>query len=198
MTIEFNDTILSKYKLTQAQYLFLWALAKSEDFNSEVEELINRGFIQKTADNSYTIREDELMVLENIYLKSSKKNKKDDNYYTELAMALKELYPKGRKPGTNTMWRGNTVEIVKKLKTLEISYNFTFTFDQAVAATKRYVESFNGKYDNMRVLKYFLLKTVPEVSADGERRLTVVSDFMTFVENENQEDFDTNWMDNVR
>ena len=50
----------------------------------------------------------------------------------------------------------------------------------------------------MRVLKYFLLKTVPEVSADGERRLTVVSDFMTFVENENQEDSDTNWMDNVR
>lgn len=197
MTIEFNDKILAKYKISRAQYLFLWALVTSDSINAEIEDLVDRKLIKKTADNSYTIDDVEIMTLENIYLKSSKKNKKDDDYYTELAIALKELYPKGKKPGTNTMWRGNTVEIVKKLKTLEVSYNFSFTFEQAIDATKRYVESFNGKYDNMRVLKYFLLKTVPEIDADGERKLTVVSDFMTFVENENQEE-ETNWMDNVR
>lgn len=197
MTIEINEDILRRYKLSISQYLILWAFMKSTDIAADFQNLVERKIIQKE-DKEFCIAPEEASVVENIYLKSITKDSKGEDYYTDLAVALKNVYPKGRKPGTNTMWRGNTVEIVKKLKTLESVYHFTFTFDQAVEATRKYVESFNGNYDKMRVLKYFLLKTVSEPDEDGKLKSTVVSDFMTFVENEDQVEEASNWMDIVR
>lgn len=197
MTIEVNEDILRKYKLNAAQYLLLWAFMESTDIKTDFQNLVDRKIIQEEED-TFCIVPEEASVVENIHLKSLKKDTRGDDYYTDLAIALKNVYPKGRKPGTNTMWRGNTVEIIKKLKTLESVYHFEFTFDQAVEATKKYVESFNGNYDKMRVLKYFLLKTVSETDEDGKAKNTVVSDFMTFVENEDQDSDVNNWMDLVR
>ena len=199
MSLELNREILDKYNLTTSQYLLLWALKKSENIKSDIALLRDREYIKEDSTGNYTLVGSTKLLLENIYLASAKKEKSDDSYYTRLATALKEIYPKGKKPGTNIMWRGNTVEIVKKLKLLNTSYKFEFTFDQAVDATRRYVASFNGDYTNMRVLKYFLLKSVTELDAEGNRKLTTVSDFMSLIENEDQEEaISGDWMDKVR
>ena len=51
----------------------------------------------------------------------------------------------------------------------------------------------------MRVLKYFLLKNSVELDAEGNRKLSPVSDFMSMVENEDQSDsIGNSWMDIVR
>ena len=78
------------------------------------------------------------------------------------------------------MWRDSTAVIARKLKTLVVKYDYEFTEEQALKATKAYVESFNGDYTYMQLLKYFILKTMP----DGEIR----SDFMSYIENEGHED----------
>ena len=114
-----------------------------------------------------------------------------DKEFKELADKLKELFPKGKKAGTTYMWRDSTAVIARKLKTLVVKYDYQFTEEQAIKATKAYVESFNGDYTYMQLLKYFILKSLP----DGE----IKSDFMSYIENEGQEDeLSDNWLNEMR
>ena len=71
------------------------------------------------------------------------------------------------------------VEIARKLKNLVAKYNCKFTEEEAINATKAYVESFNGDYKYMKLLKYFLLKTPINNNGDIE----VQSEFMSYLEN---------------
>lgn len=135
-------------------------------------------------------------LMESIFLNSEfKEEKKDDrsvDRFDVLADKLRELYPKGRKEGTAYMWRDSTAVISKKLKTLVKKYNFQFTDEQAVNATKKYIESFNGNYGYMQLLKYFILKRNNET---GEE----VSQLMSYIENEDCTDAaNDNWMNEVR
>lgn len=107
-----------------------------------------------------------------------------DSRFVKLAEKMKEIYPAGRKEGTSYMWRGNTNEIVKKLKALNDKYAFEFTDEQALTATKEYVESFNGDYRFMQLLKYFILKVV----RDGDGNVEIKSELMTRIENAGQEE----------
>ena len=51
--------------------------------------------------------------------------------------------------------------------------------------------TFNGDYTYMQLLKYFILKSLP----DGE----IKSDFMSYIENEGQEDeLSDNWLTEMR
>lgn len=101
--------------------------------------------------------------------------------FVELANKLRELYPKGRKQGTAYMWRDSASIIAKRLKALRAKYNFEFTDEEAVNATKRYIDSFNGDYTYMQVLKYFISK---KNMVTGEE----TSQLMSYIENEGDED----------
>ena len=87
-----------------------------------------------------------------------------------------ELYPMGKKPGTNNQWRGYKGGVSEKLQKLLVGGE-TFTDEEAIEATRAYVDGFNGMYTNMRVLPYFLGKN--EV-VGGEVKKTC--DFMSYVE----------------
>lgn len=95
-----------------------------------------------------------------------------------LADKLRELFPKGRKPGTNLQWRDSTAIISKRLKTVVKKYGVQFTDEEAVDATKRYVESFNGDYRFMQVLMYFIFKN-EIVNGTKEER----SQFLSYLQN---------------
>ena len=93
----------------------------------------------------------------------------------ELANKLKELFPPGNKsPGHP--WRGNTKEIVNKLKRFKTIYSYSDT--EILNATKHYVENMeNNLY--MRVLKYFILKQ----NNGGEE----ISDLASYIENADEQ-----------
>ena len=93
-----------------------------------------------------------------------------------LAPKLMEIYPAGKKPGTANQWRGYTKGVSEKLQKILLTGN-EFTDEEAVAATKAYVDGFNGMYTNMRTLPYFLGKN--EI-VGGEVKKTC--DFMSYVE----------------
>ena len=98
----------------------------------------------------------------------------------DLASELQKLFPAGKKPGTNYYWRGFKQEIIKKLETISNKFDFEFTKEQAINATRRYVESFNGDYRYMQLLKYFILKN--KITENGTE---IKSSFMEYIENEN-------------
>lgn len=93
-----------------------------------------------------------------------------------LADKLMELYPAGTKPGTSLKWRGYKKGVSEKLQKL-IKNGNEFTDEEAINATKAYINSFGGMYTTMRVLPYFLSKN--EI-VGGESKKTC--DFMSYVE----------------
>ena len=133
-------------------------------------------------------------LVESIFLNSEFKGDKgiDTDRYDELADKLRELYPKGRKEGTSYLWRDSHAKIANKLRTLVKKYNFKFTDEQAINATKRYIESFNSNYSYMQLLKYFILKKDKDTGEEN-------SQLMSYIENEDCTDAgNDDWMNEVR
>lgn len=103
----------------------------------------------------------------------------------DLAIELKNIFPKGRKEGTNFYWSDGVALIVKRLKIFIKKYGDIYTKEQIIKAAKKYVESFNGDYRYMKLLKYFIFKEEIESST---------SDLLTYIENaEEESDLKSNW-----
>lgn len=191
----------AKLKLPVSTALYLAALYYKEGINRKTfEESLSRGLVNFSGYDKFyepkevTITQAGVDFVESIFLNSEFKPKKGevDNFNT-LADQLKELFPKGKKPGTTLMWRGSSYEIAKKLRTLVKKTGAKFTNEEAIEATKRYVESFNGNYSYMQILPYFILKQVPVNGIYEER-----SQLLSYIENANQEDVDNSWTSEIR
>ena len=128
-------------------------------------------------------------------LAKSKIHVSSDNLerYRDLADKMREVYPKGLKPGTNYQWRDSTAIIADRLMKLVAKYNIEFTDEEAVAATKRYIASFNGNYRYMQILKYFISKQKPVEGAPAEQN----SQFLSFLQNEEGTTENQDWTANL-
>ena len=128
-------------------------------------------------------------------LAKSKIHVSSDNLerYRALADKMREVYPKGLKPGTNYQWRDSTAIIADRLMKLVAKYNIELTDAQAVAATKRYIASFNGNYRYMQILKYFISKQKPVEGAPAEQN----SQFLSFLQNEESTTENQDWTANL-
>lgn len=80
-----------------------------------------------------------------------------EDRFVNLANKLRELFPSGKKPGYAYTWRDSTSCIVDRLKKFVMKYG-NHSDDEIIAATKKYVDSFNGNYQYMQLLKYFIWK----------------------------------------
>lgn len=105
-----------------------------------------------------------------------------------LASTLTQIFPQGRKDGTNTYWRGNIKDTKLKLKKFFKLYGTKYSDEQIINATRKYVESFNGNYAYMRVLKYFIWKDVRKQDSEGRFYIEEVSDLATLIENAGHEE----------
>jgi hypothetical protein len=121
--------------------------------------------------------------------------KTGEDRYMVLADKLREIYPKGKKEGTNYQWRDSTSIIAKKLKAVVRRYGKEFTDEEAVNACKAYVASFNGDYRYMQLLKYFISKAV---LVDGI--IEENSQLLSYIENQKDSPEQTpgvNWLDEL-
>lgn len=199
MRFTLDEEVLARYNLRMDEGILLLYAALEKDINETVKSLIDKNFAYKNQISSPNIVLDERQkkLIESVLIDSDNSVKNKDEYYYMLASKLQEVYPKGKKPGTAYPWRGSKAEIAKKLKTLVVKYNYQFTIDQAVKATQEYVNRFieSGDYTNMRLLKYFILKTVSDADGNAE----IKSDFMALIDNEDQENnLPDDWINSVR
>lgn len=122
-------------------------------------------------------------IIEEVFLSSElEKTESDKDRYTRLAETLIEMFPEGRKAGTTHYWRGNVKDISRRLKKFFKIYGDR-TDDEIIKATKRYVESFNGNYQYMRVLKYFIWKDQKKMNDEGEIYVDPTSELANILEN---------------
>lgn len=194
MNISISDEVLSKWDLSIQEFLFLLFSVKEGDINECISSLIRKGWVDKNLFDAtkVVISNNRKEDIATILVDSEKVETKLE--FEELADKLREIFPKGKKPGTTYMWRDTTAVIAKKLKILVTKYNCKFTEEQAIKATQAYVNSFGGNYKYMQLLKYFILKTPTNASGDVELR----SDFMSYVDNEgHEEQLREDWMSNM-
>ena len=108
-------------------------------------------------------------------------------------IANKFLYPKGKKEGTNAYWRGNLKDNTLRMKKFFKLYGNKFTKEDIINAATNYVQSFNGQYGYMRVLKYFIWKDERKTDGEGKLYVEEVSDLATYIENAGEEQSKQDW-----
>ena len=80
-----------------------------------------------------------------------------DDRCNALADKLREIFPAGKKPGYAYTWRDSTSCIADRLKKFFLKYG-DYRDEDIIRVTKEYVDSFNGNYQYMQLLKYFIWK----------------------------------------
>ena len=175
------------------EVLLLYEYALKISPESMKQSLIDKGYITKAGDlfGRYTATDKAVKLLDNVLADSSVD---DDTKITELATKLKELYPKGKKEGTNQFWADGVSIIVKRLKIFYKKYGF-YDNDIIIKATENYIKSFNGDYRFMKTLKYFLWSE--KVNKAGEVEPT--SDLLTYIENAGEiDELSDDWLNELK
>lgn len=95
-------------------------------------------------------------IVEGILADSSASADSDERC-TILADKLREIFPAGKKPGYAYLWRDSTSCIADRLKKFFLKYG-NYPDEDIIRVTREYVNSFNGNYQYMQLLKYFIWK----------------------------------------
>jgi hypothetical protein len=185
MKLIVDSNVCESKGLTLEEFIVLYLNSKNVDINKTINSLIEKKIAGKDLfnPNAVVLSSNSRKLLEEIILDSDKTVASNTKRLENLAEKLRELYPEGKKSGTQYYWRDSNSVIVKKLKALVKKYGDCFTDEQAINATRKYVESFNGNYQFMQLLKYFISKNVVK---GGEVEET--SQLLSYIENNGQSD----------
>ena len=133
-------------------------------------------------------------MLDSVIMDSDKEQEPQDRLI-QLATKLKEIFPKGKKEGTNYYWTEGVVLIVRRLKLFFKKYGNKFTDEQIIQAAEKYVQGFNGNYQYMRLLKYFIFKE--KIGANSE--VEGDSELISYIENAGQEEsLNSDWTSTLK
>ena len=186
MKIEVNDEICKKYNLSIEEALVLIGLKYSsqEIFQKLNKErfLLDLGSSIFNEETKYKLSRKANEVLSCILAESTDVVAKRTTNIEELADKLREIYPNGKIFNTNYYYRCNRQDIINKLKTFFKMYGTKYTDEQIINATQKYIDSFNGNYTYLKLLKYFIWK---DERLKGESVQSLLADF---IENESSED----------
>ena len=188
MIICLNKQIIDQYNMTIDEILLMIVLENNVDLDVAQKNLINKGYI--------TANRNELFLpigwrltntgknMLNAIIVDSDKHQEPQEKLTDLATKLKAIFPKGKKDGTNYYWSDGVPLVIRRLKLFFKKYGSNFTNEQIIQATEKYVEGFNGSYQYMRLLKYFIFKE--KVGANGE--IEGDSELISYIENAGEEE----------
>lgn len=177
-----KESSLKEFGLTLPQALFLFLIdmgIKPEEINElELKSYLGESVFKNPL--GYFILPNGTDIIRQVVIDGHSKTKEviTTERVIKLQEVLTELFPKGRKNGTNNYWRGNSTNVQYKLRNFLKKYG-NFDDPVIVEATKNYISSFGQNTTLMRTLPYFIEK-------DG------TSDLMTYIENYSNSDEHSN------
>lgn len=178
MELNINNDVLKNADLELSDFFVLLTLKDNYDIVAIMKKLNQNTLILYNQSKSSFFISDKGMKLIKEVLKVKREEKRDCNDLRALAITLKSLFPKGIKPGTNTPWTEAVPLIMKRLEKFFEKFGEQ-PYDKVIEATKKYIDSFNGDYRMMRVLSYFIMKSI--TNNDGEKEIK--TDLLTAIEN---------------
>ena len=197
MDININEEICKKYGLDVSEVLAVLLIKTCDDIPKLFSILEQKEIVVRDLMQGYMVTQRWDDVVSTILLDSDVKAPSPDRL-ENLATQLMEIFPKQKKLGTCHYFRGNRKDIILRLKKFFKLYG-KYTDEQIVTAAKKYVESFNGDYSYMRILKYFIWKDEVKINSEGDRYVDEVSDLANWIENAGQEeDLRNDWATTLR
>ena len=198
-TVCLNKKAAQQNGITIDEALLMLVIHNKANLEGAERALIQKGLI--TADRNdlfqqvgWRLTNKGTEVLDSVIMDSDKEQEPQDRLI-QLATKLKEIFPKGKKDGTNYYWADGVALIVRRLKLFFKKYGNKFTDEQIIQAAEKYVQGFNGNYQYMRLLKYFIFKE--KVGANGE--VEGDSELISYIENAGQEeDLRNDWATTLR
>lgn len=195
MELNSSSKAIKKAGISEEEYLMLVMYNHVKNPITITKTLIERGLISKMRgenDEGYFLTDKADEIISDIFA-NSKELKRD---LIPLCEKLKEIYPKGKKEtGAKAFYWTEGIKLIeKRLKIFFRKYGDTYTDEEIIDATKRYVESFKGNYTYMSLLKYFIFKEKVGNGGDVES----ASDLLTYMENKDLEgNHDENWTSRI-
>ena len=187
-TICLNKKATQQNGITIDEALLMLVIHNKVNLESAEKALIQKGLITAERNDlfqqvGWRLTNKGTEVLDSVIMDSDKEQEPQDRLI-QLATKLKEIFPKGKKDGTNYYWADGVALIVRRLKLFFRKYGNKFTDEQIIQAAEKYVQGFNGSYQYMRLLKYFIFKE--KVGANGE--VEGDSELINYIENAGQEE----------
>lgn len=193
-TVCLNKKAAQQNGITIDEALLMLAIHNKADLERTEKALVQKGLITAERNDlfqqvGWRLTNKGTEVLDSVIMDSDKEQEPQDRLI-QLATKLKEIFPKGKKDGTNYYWAEGVALIVRRLKLFFKKYGNEFTDEQIAQAAEKYVQGFNGNYQYMRLLKYFIFKE--KVGANGE--VEGDSELISYIENADQtDDLKTDW-----
>lgn len=177
-----------KNNISIGEVLLLLSIHNNVDLDLAQKELIKKGYITANMNDlfqqiGWRLTNKGAEIIDSVIIDSDK-NQQPEDKLVQLATRLKEIFPKGKKDGTNYYWADGVALIVRRLKLFFKKYGDAYSDEQIIQATLKYVEGFNGDYTYMRLLKYFIFKE--KIGAAGE--VEGDSELISYIENADQTD----------
>lgn len=187
-TVCLNKKAAQQNGITIDEALLMLVIHNKANLERAEKALIQKGLITAERNDlfqqvGWRLTNKGTEVLDSVIMDSDKEQEPQDRLI-QLATRLKEIFPKGKKDGTNYYWAEGVALIVRRLKLFFKKYGNEFTDEQIVQAAEKYVQGFNGNYQYMRLLKYFIFKE--KVGANGE--VEGDSELISYIENAGQEE----------
>ena len=187
-TVCLNKKAAQQNGITIDEALLMLVIHNKANLEEAERALIQKGLITAERNNlfqqvGWRLTNKGTEVLDSVIIDSDKEQEPQDRLI-QLATKLKETFPKGKKDGTNYYWADGVALIVRRLKLFFKKYGNKFTDEQIIQAAEKYVQGFNGNYQYMRLLKYFIFKE--KVGANGE--VEGDSELVRYIENAGQEE----------
>lgn len=179
-----TDVACRKHNLLFSEGIALLAISTTTE--DTYKSLVDKGLITKangtmqSLNRKYNATEKGIILADELIADSEENIVVKEDSIKELADKLRSIYPEGKMAGTSYYYRCNRADIVRKLKSFFRRYG-EYTTEQIIEATQRYVNSFNGNYTYLRLLKYFIWK---DENKDGET--LQVSQLADWIENKNE------------
>lgn len=179
-----TDVACKKHGLLLSEGIALLAISTTTE--DTYKSLVDRGLITKangtmqSLNRKYSATEKGITLADELIADSEESIATKEDGIKELADKLRSIYPEGKMAGTSYYYRCNRADIVRKLKSFFRRYG-EYTPEQIIEATQRYVDSFNGNYTYLRLLKYFIWK---DENKDGE--VLSISQLADWIENKNE------------
>lgn len=193
MKMTIDDKVCLKHGLTPGEALLLLVL-KTGNYMEDISNLEARQIIS-LQDNHYVINPQWNDALEKVLSESSESQDEEERLLS-LAKQMRELFPKGKMPGTAFYYRCNNREVVLKLKKFFIQYG-QYSDEEILAATKKFIASYHGDLRYMPLIKYFISKNKKVEDENGEFHIQETSELASYLENEDlSEDIeeDDDWL----
>ena len=198
-TVCLNKKAAQQNGITIDEALLMLVIHNKANLEGAERALIQKGLITAERNDlfqqvGWRLTNKGTEVLDSVIMDSDKEQEPQDRLI-QLATRLKEIFPKGKKDGTNYYWADGVALIVRRLKLFFKKYGNKFTDEQIIQAAEKYVQGFNGNYQYMRLLKYFIFKE--KVGANGE--VEGDSELINYIENAGQEeDLRNDWATTLR